>query len=289
MNLADLFRAEGIRVIEEGDWAHRMRSGGFTPVGIVNHHTGAKREASDGNVVKLLINGRSDLPGPLCTSAVMDAGPLHLISAGRANHAGAGYSGVLERVRKDLPPWGRERDLPKDDTVGNGWFYGFEYDHPGDASAYNPAGIDTLIRANTALCRFHRWSPYRCIHHAEWTDRKVDMSWRGDLRGLVAYRLEHAVLIDGVWQYPPNKPDPIPTPPPKDDDMPAKQVLIKSADRAHIFATDGLSRTHMKGWDDIRDLIRAGVVEGDGTLKTVVTVNRATIDALPLNGDEVPR
>ena len=284
VDLAKLFRAEGIRVVEEPGWRTHGRPGTFAPVGIMNHHTGVKREAADGNVVRLLREGRSDLAGPLCTAAPMETGTLHLISAGRCNHAGKGSQLVLKRVKADQPPPARSADL-NDDLVGNGLFYAFEVDHPGDGSPYEPKQIDCTVRANTALCRHHGWTANRCIHHAEWTDRKIDMSYTGDIRAQVAYRLKHTRFIDGLWRFPTATPSPTPTtpiPPAEDDDM-ALAWLIKSPTSNRIYATNGMGKTHMRSWDEIRDLIKAKVLEGDGTLKMVTVVRQATIDALPDN------
>lgn len=285
VELGKIFRAEGIRVVEEPNWRTHMRPGGFAPVGIIVHHTGVKREAADGNVVRLLREGRPDLAGPLCTAGIMETGVLHLISAGRTNHAGKGSSLVYNRVKADQPPPARSVDTV-DDMTGNGYFYGFEVDHPGDASPYAEAQIGCLVRACTALVRHHKWTANRVIHHAEWTDRKIDMSWKGDIRGRVNHRLKNTKLINGVWQYPP-APTPAPEPPaPKptpESEANMKQVLIKVQDKPSIYATDGLTITHMKSWDEIRDLTAAGVIAGDATLKSVKIVRQATIDSLPRN------
>lgn len=91
--LADEFRAAGLTVIEVAGWKDRGRpatTGAFTPdQGITNHHTGTTTSAANpGPTLRTLIEGRSDLPGPLCHWTVRYDGVVIVVAAGRANHAG---------------------------------------------------------------------------------------------------------------------------------------------------------------------------------------------------------
>jgi hypothetical protein len=91
--LADEFRAAGLTVIEVAGWKDRGRpatTGAFHPdQGVTNHHTGTTTSASNpGPTLRLLVEGRSDLPGPLCHWSVRYDGVVIVIAAGRANHAG---------------------------------------------------------------------------------------------------------------------------------------------------------------------------------------------------------
>jgi hypothetical protein len=52
---------------------------------VIAHHTAATNDSDS-----TLINGRSDLPGPLCNRALPENGDWVLIASGRANHAGEG-------------------------------------------------------------------------------------------------------------------------------------------------------------------------------------------------------
>lgn len=54
--------------------------------GIVFHHTAGARNV---NIDQILIDGRWDLPGPLCNFCIMYDGDLGVIAANPANHAGA--------------------------------------------------------------------------------------------------------------------------------------------------------------------------------------------------------
>lgn len=91
-NLAKLLRSHGLKVVVVPGWYKRGRpasAGGFNPVGVLCHHTATKKTSKIGAVISLLVNGRSDLPGPLCQIGLGRDGTVYLIAAGRGNHAGA--------------------------------------------------------------------------------------------------------------------------------------------------------------------------------------------------------
>lgn len=180
IDLLQVLQSAGVKVVEEGDWRRRGRAGAFSPIGVMNHHT-----ASAGSALKTCIEGRSDLAGPLCHLYLDKAGVFHLIAAGRANHAGKGSGSVLARVKASQPPGAPGPD----DTDGNAYFYGIEVENNGIGEPYPPAQIDALIKANAAIDKALGVNEHHDIHHKEWTKRKVDMSWGGDLRGLVAKQL----------------------------------------------------------------------------------------------------
>jgi N-acetylmuramoyl-L-alanine amidase len=78
---------QGIRVVLLPGWETRRRPGAFTPVGVLIHHTAS----SDGGkaYANWLANiGRSDLAAPLCQVFIDRDGTVHILAAGRANHAG---------------------------------------------------------------------------------------------------------------------------------------------------------------------------------------------------------
>lgn len=96
-NLPALLRAAGLSVVVVDGWEDRGRppsTGGFEPVGSLNHHTGAS--ASGWTKVKelayakwMFLVGRGvELPAPLCQIALGRSGTVYLGAAGRANHAG---------------------------------------------------------------------------------------------------------------------------------------------------------------------------------------------------------
>lgn len=86
---ADLMEKRGLTVKTSSGYENRGRPYSFSPSkGVICHHTAA---ADD--IDSVLINGRSDLPGPLCHFALHKNGDVVLIAAGYANHAGASKPG----------------------------------------------------------------------------------------------------------------------------------------------------------------------------------------------------
>lgn len=91
--LADRLVAAGLDVVEVDGW-ERRGSSSFNPGGVVCHHTadGAGEIPS----LRVLIHGRSDLPGPLCQIGLARSGACYVVAAGRANHAGrGGWKGMV--------------------------------------------------------------------------------------------------------------------------------------------------------------------------------------------------
>lgn len=84
-------RAAGITVHEQPGWETRGNGQTSAYEGIIIHHT-ATGEANQN--LSVLINGRSDLSGPLCNTCGWADGSVGLIAAHPANHAGAsgGYN-----------------------------------------------------------------------------------------------------------------------------------------------------------------------------------------------------
>ncbi len=174
MDFAHILAAAKVPFVEHGDWRTRVRPGTFRPEGVMIHHT-----ASTGfdATLKVVTHGRPDLNGPLCNIYVA-RGKCYLISAGRANHAGAGSSEALAYLRKNSPPTGSaaKLDRPDDFTGANGIFVGFEVLSPGKPSVQlADEDWNVVCKATAAILRNLRIPhPARMIGHAEWTRRKVD-------------------------------------------------------------------------------------------------------------------
>ncbi|WP_171167526.1 peptidoglycan-binding protein [Streptomyces sp. I05A-00742] len=190
-HLLTALRAEGVTVVEVGDWRthNRDHKGAWGPVnGVVIHHT-----ASSGtrDSVDLCWDGYDELPGPLCHGVIDKEGTVHLIGNGRTNHAGLGDGDVLNAVV-------RESALPRPtamDTDGNARFYGFECVNEGDGEDPWPtAQLEAVERVSAALCRAHHWTAASVIGHKEWTNDKIDPLGFGmdDLRARIAKRLGSA-------------------------------------------------------------------------------------------------
>jgi hypothetical protein len=126
----------------------------FNPRGSVNHHTAG---APTGVLPSLgvLVNGRSDVPGPLCNCALDRLDRLWLIAAGGANHAGlGGWSGLS----------------------GNASVWGLEVEHVGTtAEPVGPAKWDAMHRFHAAVADYSGFSPVYVCQHFEWAPtRKID-------------------------------------------------------------------------------------------------------------------
>ena len=182
--IADRLRAAGLRVVEVADWKTRGSSD-FGPQGSVDHHTAG---AKTGNAPSLnvCINGRPDLPGPLCHVLIGRDNTCFVVAAGRANHAGSGG-------------W---RGLSGNSTV-----YGVERENVGTtAEPWRPDQTDTAAKVHAALIR-GRTGPEMVCLHKEWAPgRKVDPHTitGPDLRARVASYLTKFGA-------------PAPKPPPEDD------------------------------------------------------------------------
>lgn len=173
LDLADVLRAAGVPVIEEGDWQSRGRPGPFEPRGLMLHHDASPSgETSSG--ADLMIEGREGLEGPLCQLWLDYDGGWHIIAAGRANHAGTGQ-------------W---HQIPTDD--GNTYTIGIETDHTTNeqwTSGQRQRGLRGLLALADWLGirdNADELADWLCAHK-EYTSRKIDPDPldMGDLRALI--------------------------------------------------------------------------------------------------------
>ena len=129
----------GLRVAEVDGWRTAGRPGAFAPRGVLIHHTAGARSSANNPAPSLstVINGRSDLAGPLCQVLVDYNGVCWVVAAGRTNNAGAA------KVSGPLPAT----------SDGNALYVGIEIDY-----RVNPDGTSTSTRVP---CRNQRrsWLP----------------------------------------------------------------------------------------------------------------------------------
>lgn len=144
--LPEVLERAGLKVAETPGWRSRGRAEMGTVKGVMCHHTANPHE---GNMptLRMLINGRSDLAGPLSQLGLGRDGTFYVIAAGRANHAGRG---VWEGL-----------------TTGNSSFIGIEAEHSGElddpwpdvqTEAYHRgvAAILAHIGASSRMCCGHK-------------------------------------------------------------------------------------------------------------------------------------
>jgi len=197
--LDDALRAEGCLVVPEPGWENRgrWRSDGrrdlppnwaFEPNGLfVWHHTASTTTAADPWPTRnTLIYGRSDLPGPLCQVSPDHNGKVHLVAAGRANHAGT-FSGAGPTVRG---------------ADGNVTSIGCEIDTNGTQPipiVQYRASIRCAAAVNRRFKRDSSWS----LGHAETSvTGKWDPGVGGKTVDLAAWRRDTAECLSyppGVW------------------------------------------------------------------------------------------
>lgn len=196
---------EGVDVVESGSWRthNRNHKGPWGPVhGVMIHHTVTKGTS---NTVRIVRDGYSGLPGPLCHGMIAKNGQVHLVGYGRANHAGLGDPDVLASVIAERTP-------PTDDEAtvdGNRHFYGFECENLGDGKDPWPdTQLLTIEKVAAALCRAHGWSVASVIRHLDWQPGKVDP------RG-VDWAKMHDRIEKRLGTKAPTKPVTLPSPPKK--------------------------------------------------------------------------
>lgn len=149
--IAQKLRGYGVNVVEVAGWQTRG-SETFNPRGVVCHHTaGGPGEAPS---LKICINGRSDLPGPLANIVLGRSGTAYVIAAGRANHAGTGgYRGL----------------------TGNSSVFGIEAENNGIGEPWPAAQVDAYVKIVAALCDGANINADMVCGHKEWApSRKVD-------------------------------------------------------------------------------------------------------------------
>lgn len=98
-NTVKMLRNRGLKVVTVPGYKTRGRpasTGGFRPAGVLCHHTATSIRTLIAAVLRLLVFGRPDLPGPLCQFGLGRDGTVYMVALGRANHAGtAKASGTM--------------------------------------------------------------------------------------------------------------------------------------------------------------------------------------------------
>lgn len=234
-------------------WETRNRNsqGSFSDVnGFMVHHTGD--DLPDSVDLRLIINGRSDLPGPLAQFGCDDAGIIYLIGNGRANHAGGGDPDVLQAVinesYRDTPPGPRFHTGEPGAADGNSRFYGVETFYSGSTRPTDRA-YTSLVLLAAAICDFHDWGPKSVIGHKEWSDWKPDP---GSV-SMVKFRADVAMALRNG----PEK-DPEPEPPKLTSTtriVRARRLLNEALDLLDAAVEGGRIHTVK----DVRDQIRKQV------------------------------
>lgn len=187
-DLADYLRSKGLTVVTHPGWEHRGAELPGKPDTVICHHTATSAKAKgDLPSLRLLVEGRPDLDGPLCQLALSRAGIVHVLASGKANHAGKGqWRGQTSSAR----------------TIG------IEAEHPGGTAAWTGVQYDAYVRLCAALCRYLEVDPSRVCAHREWAlpkGRKVDVTFdmdrfRANVRTALAPTTEAPEMNADEWK-----------------------------------------------------------------------------------------
>jgi len=191
--LPAVLESAGLKVAPVPGWESRG-CGDIGPIaGVICHHTAGPRT---GNMpsLKTLIDGRSDLAGPLAQLGLGRDGTYYIIAAGRCNHAGQGsWRGV---------------------TRGNSSFIGIEAENTAksDDSPWPDVQVDAYQRGVAAILSHVRTTADFCAGHKEFAlplGRKTDPEFDMD-----HFRSCVAALMAGTAPVRPLIPPVEPTPQP---------------------------------------------------------------------------
>lgn len=166
-------------------------SADFAPKAHLCHWT-AGPKTGDRPSLNVCVNGRKDLPGPLCQTFLTRSGRVVVVAAGRANHAGAGGWKGLTGNRSAS---GTEAE---EDGDGN-WTDMQRAVYPLLAAAHaeiNGHGVDYVIGHN-------EWTPGRKVDIQSWTMPMMRDQVRAVLRldrpAITRLQQLAGASVDGAW------------------------------------------------------------------------------------------
>lgn len=133
LDLADACRKSGLPVVEVDGWQSRGHGEMFAVNTIALHHTATPAHVvGDYPSLRIVRDGRSDLPGPLAQVGLGRDGTVYVIAAGVAYHAGATF-------------------YPRQD---NWHAIGIEAEHDG-VSAWDMVQVSAYVRLVAALAEHY--------------------------------------------------------------------------------------------------------------------------------------
>lgn len=154
--MADVLRSAGLPVREVPGWRTRGHGALGKILGVLCHHT-AGSAVGDYPSERVVVSGRTGLPGPLANLGLTRSGVWVVISAGQAWHAGTGSVS-----------W-----CPKDQ--GNAHLVGVEAESVGTRDDWTTAQRSNYPRGVAAILKHFDLPASHAIGHKEWAPgRKVD-------------------------------------------------------------------------------------------------------------------
>lgn len=179
--LATELRAAGLSVVEESGWRTRSAdedkdASTFNPYGLIAHETQGSATSTDAGEIGVLINGRSDLSGPIAQLYISRAGVVHVVAAGLCHHARTGWAGRLS-------------------GYGNTRLIGIEPAHAvSEDWADKPAQYAAYVKTTAVICKHFGWDPERRIsgHKEHQPGDKSDPEFSMD-----RFRADVAAVMEG--------------------------------------------------------------------------------------------
>jgi peptidoglycan hydrolase-like protein with peptidoglycan-binding domain len=164
--LPEVLTNAGLKIKESDGWKTRGHGDMGAVQGVLCHHTGTPGK-NGGNMptLKILVDGRSDLAGPLSQLGLGRDGTYYIVAAGKCFHAGAGkWKGI---------------------TSGNTSFIGIEAENTGggEDKPWPQVQIDAYHRGVAAILKHIGKSADFCAGHKEYAlpkGRKDDPSFDMD-------------------------------------------------------------------------------------------------------------
>ena len=184
--LAEVLDDAGLKVAEQPGWRSRGRAEMGVVKGVICHHTGGAAKGIMPSL-RVITEGRSDLPGPLAQLGLGRDGTYFVVAAGRCNHAGRGMWQGL--------------------STGNSSFIGIEAENAGtpddiwpavqmDAYRRGVAAILKKIGANAVMCCGHR---EYALPHGRKDDPLFDMNdFRTQVASILAGTAPDPIIIPNV-------------------------------------------------------------------------------------------
>ena len=197
--LADTLKAAGLKVAECPGWKTNGISEIGEIAGVICHHTATTNLNGNMPSLNTIIQGRSDLRGPLSQLGLGRDGTFYVIAAGKCQHAGPGvWKGV---------------------TAGNSHFIGIEAENAGNAAkeGWPEVQMDAYRRGVAAILKYLGKDASDCAGHKEYATphgRKPDPNFDMD-----AFRSAVANILNGTA--------PVPELIPKEEPTQAKRPTLR--------------------------------------------------------------
>lgn len=184
-NIPAALKAQGLKVELVKNWQTRGSSA-FNPRGVVNHWT-AGPPTGDRPSLRICIEGRPDLPGPLCNVFLTRGGVAVVVAAGRANHAG---SGGWKGLKGNSSVFGIEAE----NSGGGEWTTEQRWSYPRiNAALCKIIGVDASM-----VCGHNEWAPGRKIDPHDWPMPAMRAQTQAILNGSDGIPAPRPLDVDGV-------------------------------------------------------------------------------------------